>query len=161
MQRNRKNKNNQCPVRWGVKNVIMMSENVRFILSRRDRMLVEIRYVHERWRAVRYAIFSLHIVSLTGHPMRLTDTFLSTNILFLSEQQAKFPNVIISKILHIFHTPPYGTSEGATESIFTNMPSLPGLSKIAFSLFWVIDAHQLRQYFCGKYFNSHLISNLK
>ena len=38
-------------------------------------MLVEIRCVHERRRTVRYAIFSLHVVSLTGHLMWLTDTF--------------------------------------------------------------------------------------
>jgi len=38
--------------------------------------------------------------------------------------------------------------------------SIPsGLSKIAFSLFWGIDAHELRQYFCGIYFISHLIFN--
>ena len=54
----------------------------------RDRRLVENRCSHDRKRAVRYAIFNINIMSLTGHPMRRWICFF-TNILFLTEHLFK------------------------------------------------------------------------
>ena len=44
-------------------------ENIRPLLSHRDRILVENRFACERLRAVRYAISSLYMMSLMGHTM--------------------------------------------------------------------------------------------
>ena len=56
-------------LRVGCKKYENILKNIRSLLSHRDRILVENRFVCEWLRAVRYAISSLYIMSLTGHTM--------------------------------------------------------------------------------------------
>jgi len=60
----------------------------------KDGILVKLGCTGVLRRAVRYAISSLHIVSLTGCPLRL-EYISSTNILFLTEHCSFFESLLI------------------------------------------------------------------
>ena len=84
-------------------------KNVRSLLSRRDRILVENIFVRERLRAVRYAIFSSYIVSLTGHTMRTRTHYFYQHFVPNGTSSTNFEPVFIIKRSHSLHLTAYTT----------------------------------------------------
>ena len=73
------------------------ASTVNEVLSLRDMILVENGFLCEKQRAVRYAIFYLHIVSLTGHPTRLRNFFYQHFVPNGTERDIPLPNQLIYK----------------------------------------------------------------